>query len=357
VRHAFSVPLWLSTTDKTVMRDMVGLQLERRGFGSGGQNAVWDFEVIAQEDGRSLVGVTVLPPTLPEELQWASARGFDLSARCLPLPSDGLVLWEELGRLVLAVTRGGFVVYAQVLVAAKIDHAAAFEIQLILLDLELQGLAKTTQSPLQVWKACDPEELDLLRTIHPGGVHPAKRPVPRLPLATKNLVPPSVTTARRVETQQASRTRILWIGLAIYLVGALVWGGQIGYLAWQRSRLQKEIRTNHSLVENLQKTSDRWKALESAVTPETYAAELLLQCSLSLPSEGVRLTTFGIENNRVIIVGEGRNATAPYDYEKTIKANAGLQSYRWNSAPPKQLPSGTWQFTLEGVRNTAGGSK
>jgi hypothetical protein len=349
--HVFCIPLWLATADKSLLKDMVALQLERRGFGPGGQNAVWDYEILQQKEGRTQVTVAVLPPTLPDELQWARARQFEVSPRCLSLPAAAVMIWEELGRLVLAVTQNGQIVYWQALGGKEWTDSLVSEIQLILLNLDLNGFAPATHLPLHVWATCESEALGRLKASHGAPVQTGQRPAPIAPRSTRELVPAHVQSARFLEKKSQIRQRFINIGLAVYAVGFLLWGGYVGNLLWQRSKLQKELETNADTVLQIQRTSQRWDALETSVTPESFAAEILLQCASALPPEGVRLTTFGVENNRVIIVGEAKNATAPYEYETAIKANKILTPFRWSSAPPRQLPSGSWQFTLEGSRS------
>ena len=116
VRQLFAVPLWLATSDPALMRDMIFLQLERRGLaGRSAQDAVFDYQVVSAAENQTLVLAVSLPGNLPPHLCPAQLRNFEPSALTYALPPDGFTIWIEDDRLVLAVTNGPRPVYFQAL--------------------------------------------------------------------------------------------------------------------------------------------------------------------------------------------------------------------------------------------------
>jgi len=98
LRQLFALPLWLATTDPALMREMIFLQLERRGLAAGRtpEEVVFDHRIVATVENKTLVLAVALPGSLPAEL-CPDLRSYEPSARLLPLPSDEFVFWREGG--------------------------------------------------------------------------------------------------------------------------------------------------------------------------------------------------------------------------------------------------------------------
>ena len=140
LRQLFAVPLWLATTDPALMREMIFLQLERRGLSAGrnGTGLVFDYRVVATADNKTLVLAVALPGALPPQL-CLDLRAYEPSARLLPLPPDQFILWREEGRLVLAATRGGELAYFQALGDSEFTPPRLLELQCVKLQLRGHG--------------------------------------------------------------------------------------------------------------------------------------------------------------------------------------------------------------------------
>ncbi len=96
----------------------------------------WSTWEVTHEDTRTLAGTAgmAIDPPVSEWLR-SHPQTFEPSARCLPLPEQGLAVWKELGRYVVAVSVASQPAHFSTLVSTSLDHNAANEIKDLLLCL------------------------------------------------------------------------------------------------------------------------------------------------------------------------------------------------------------------------------
>ena len=350
LRQLFAVPLWLATTDPSLMRGMIFLQLERRGL-SGGRSAgdmVFDYRVVATVSNKTLVLVATLPHALPAEL-CLDLRAYEPTARLLPLPEDQFALWREDGRLVLAATRGRALAYFQALGEGSFSPAVLQELQCIKLQLESTA-AIVQMSSVTLWGDFTPADIAAVAGALDLRVITAPRPAPVLPGDPMDLIPSSV---RRLQSAAQSRARTLLLASAVagaYLIFLLCLVGNVAWLSMQATHMQADIDAHQDEVASIKSTAARWNAMTPAVDPDSYPVELLLRCSNPLPPEGVRFTQFNTGDGTISIRGEAANATVASRFAVDLKQSNSLRDYQFEMPLPTVLPSGNTQFLIEGVR-------
>lgn len=353
IAQVFAVPLWLATTDKALMPDLIQLQLERRGLlPRYREDAVFDFRVVRQEPTESLVLVTVLPSQIPDHLLLPSGERFDVSANFFPLEADCLTLWREGDRLVAAVTNGTDLVYFQGLTEGEVSPALSQEILCLYWELNAQRIAPVLKG-IQLWGQFTANDAKVIEPLLGVPVRIGPKPTPRPPHHPFQLTPRQVQRARVQQRQSDQKKQILALFVSAYLLLMAGWAGHALWLRYQVWKLENQISQNAGLVKTLKTTAQRWDALELCINPNIFPLENLLRCSQAVPGDGLRLTLFEQQDTKILITGEAKNAPTAFKFADDLKHKKDLAEYRWQMPQPRLLPNDTAQFQLEGVRSNA----
>ncbi len=348
VQEVVVVPIWLATVDRSVMEDMLWLQLEKRGLVSRSRpGEPVDFRVIARQDERSLLAVTVLRGDFPDELCVNRISDYRLSSDFLPLSGNQLFLWRELGRFVMAFSRDGELVYAQSLPPDSLFGHVVQEALCSMLALEGDGTLEAIQG-VTAWGSFSQADLRELGRVFGCEAAQAPRPQPRLFERKRNLLPASVKAGHQQNEEKKRNLRMLAGAGVLYLLLLAAALGQVGWLFWKKHGLESELARNRAEVETIRQTAQRWEALEAAIMPAGYPVEILYRSTRHLPAEGVRLVTFSQEPKQVLLVGEAKSSSAAYKFLDDLKKDPELGDYAWDMPPPKLLTNDTAQFRIEG---------
>jgi len=352
VRRAFSLCLWVPADDPAVFRDLVLTQLEMRGLsGRTREDTSFAWQEITRAGNESLVHVTVLPAHLASRYWHGDVTEYAVSPACLPLDPDAVTIWREQGAWVAAVTRDGKILHFQALTEPEPDGAMALEIWMMLSPLEAGNMIES-QSPVVFYRGHG-EEIDLAAWSHSGAHQPSVRdfPPPIRPSAPLECVPLAVRDLQTVKKKSAQQQRFAFAGAAVYLALVLLLAGQTLWLHWKARRLQAEIDRDAAAVASTQEAMNKWQSLQPALEPTTYPLEVLFQVAQLLPKDGVRLTLFETNLDRVIIQGEASTLAAAIKLQDDLKKNAELETlYEWTAEAPKQLPNGSTRFQIDGTR-------
>jgi hypothetical protein len=351
--YTFTFPAWLATSDRAVIREILHLQLEKRGLltkNSG--DSVVDYRVIDTSDNRSLAIATILQSEFPKDLAFERVKRFEPSAYTFALPQDRLVVWREQGRLTVAATRGKDAVTVQVLGDDELSDGAALELKCIAFQLAAQHLCERFLG-ITLWGEFTVEESERLQRHLGLKVTRDTVPPPDLPQTRSKLLPPEVYNLhQKRRRRQRIRSAIGWLA-GIYVLGVL---GLIGFIYWQRhlvNEIQRHIQEQAPTVAAIQGTAERWSQVELAVNPSLYPVEVLYQVAGLLPPDGLRLTAVEMQNGKVAIHGEASTAPAAFKFAEDIKAKPDLQMYSWLMPSPTLRPDGRAEFTIEGNRKIA----
>ncbi len=343
-----SFPSWVASDDKTVVPEIIHLQLEKRGLLTrNGSASSTDVRVLETQNGRTLALATVLQPDFPVDLTIEKAIRFEPSVFTLPLPQDRIVLWREQGRLAMAATRNRNPVHSQVLSDCEVTEAVARELRCIVFQLRAQGACDNLLGA-SLWGDFSDEEARSVERATGLRVARDEFPAPSLTAAPSSLLPPAVQ-ALHAKKQRRDRLRRTILGLLLlYALGLL---GFIGYLAWEKwqvAQLGNAIQAEQPTVSAIQRTAERWQHLEWAIDPKTFPVELLYQVASALPDQGMRLVRFEFQKGKLIIHGEASGAPAAFKFAGDLKANPALRFFQWKMPSPSLRPDGRAEFVIEG---------
>ena len=348
VGQVYCVPIWLATRDESLMRDMVLIQLERRGIKSDSSASMTiQYSVVAHRESETLVLVAVVPSSFPASLCMEQVGRFELSSRLFPIPSNHVAVWKEGDQWVLAIMREGQLAYTQALCLRKISAENMHEIRCVLLELQAQGVV-TQLEGIRAFGDIDPREAQYLGEGLKLPCQVERRPAPQLPSVRWDLMPRSVVDAH---AQRRERNQKRWVLIAVVLiylamVGVLV--VKTVLLARQKQQWAEKIAASADEVDKLRVTARRWKALEPSINPNFYPLEVFYRCLQNLPSQGVRLTRFDASVDKILDMGEAESAPSAFAFAEAVKKNPELAAFRWQMPQPRLLPNNSAQFQLEG---------
>jgi hypothetical protein len=341
-------PAWLATNDRTVIPEILHLQLEKRGLlnKSSGDSAV-DYRVIDTRGNQTLAVATILQSEFPPELTFERVSRFEPSAYTFPLPQDRLVIWREKGRLTAVATRGRDPVAVQVLSDAELSETAALELKCIALQLQSQHLCDLFLG-ITLWGEFTAEESERLEKYLGLKVTHDAVPPPSLPAIQSKLLPPEILALHARKRRRRQIRSAIGLLAALYIFGVL---GLVGYIYWQRivaEHLRRRIEGQTPTVNAIQSTAERWRQVEWAVNPNLYPVEILYQISGLLPHDGLRLTGIEMQKGKVTVRGEASTAPAAFKFSEDIKAKPELQAFTWQMPSPTLRPDGRAEFMIEG---------
>lgn len=344
-----SAPFWSLSQDDGA-DDAVALRWEGFGLEQEPGAHLWTHWVVARKDRQLLVGTLAFAPdAAPLGREGMAAERFEVSAQLLPLPIDGIAVWRELGRQVVAFTRGAQLLHLTVLAARSLDADAAFEIRdtyAALLAHEQAG----TVSTVRVWTACEPDFAPQLACLfEDASVLKEKRPDPRLPANGSGLLPAQVAQGRR--EQRALQQKMLMMAAAA-LVYVCFFGAWWMRLQWRESKISAasaQVAAQQPEIELIREAQGNWLEMESAIDPNLYPLEIYHQIVSLLPPEGIRLKEFQIDNGKVVIAGEATSVNHALGFRDKLQACQPLQRYAWNSPVPTIREDNRAEFRTTGV--------
>jgi hypothetical protein len=353
VAQVFCLPLWLNETEVERLPDMIKLQLESRGLaGPEGNPTIYQWEIAARVENRTLVLVGLLPALLPDQLKIDSYSTFDVSARYFPWPENALTIWQEQGRLAAVFTRGKSVVYFQSLGEEHCSDRTAQTLICLLASLEIQQVLEGL-SGVEIWADLKPEELALLKNALALPTRQTECPSPVPPAPDWNLCPPEVSRSKKEHQARRWKGRALLIALAVYVLIVAFLLGQFFLTAARLRNIQTWQAQHQTTLDSIQLAQADWQRLEPVVNTNGYPLEILLHCAEAIPIDQLHLTLFEVDDGKVQLKGEASNVAAAYVFLDRLKAQPQLAAYTWKMGEPHLLPNDLAQLEIEGTRATA----
>jgi hypothetical protein len=222
------------------MLHATALEAERLGLfeGRSADKCVWDWRMGALdalpaplasgEKTDSMAGLSrhftlaVLARRLPDELVIADASMFAPSYDYLQFPGDGLVVWKELKKLVIAVVHKRHVAYAQPLTDGELTPTVIHEMRCFHFQAEASGLPEAQANLTLAGNFPDENLLQLQQQLGLQATR-AARPVPRVPGKALALTPTEVIAARERRRRNRLRPRVAASVALLYVVVMGVW--------------------------------------------------------------------------------------------------------------------------------------
>ncbi len=371
VRDVSALPFRAPTSDEALLSDLSEMHLERMGMRPGMNAGVLsDVFKVGTRGEESLVVPVVLAPPMEGHLPRRSPQHFDISARCLPLPVDGVVIWRELGRWVFALSEEGQALEFEALASNQLGEDAGREISLTLMQLQMQGVIDSPPRHCFVWvgdeeTAPGTEELEALG-VAAGLSGPATvvtKPAPIIPARSSQLLPADVRAERVARRKKQHIVIASAAAMLFYLAGilGLVWDLRGAQTAAEEAR---EDYAPYAAVHAEQIIyEDKWRELQPVVEQDHNTVELLYHCMRARGGEeGVRLDRADISNQldvqadgekleltlirSIRLQGKSDELGQATAFDEALKSERGLDDYQWTTPPP-QAKGDKWSFHYE----------
>ncbi|RBP43959.1 hypothetical protein DES53_105358 [Roseimicrobium gellanilyticum] len=346
-----SAPFWsLSSKSAGVsLEETAALHWEALGLTEEAWGRTWACWQVDDEQHQALAGTAALVPG-DDGTPWRACmpEAFDVSARLFELPASEMAVWKELGRYVVAFQRGQGVVHFSVLQSRELNADAAWEIRDLALSLEVRGFIHQLHG-CRVWTQAGDAFTSTLKEALGVRVRTEAKPAPQLPKVHADLLPPE---AGRLREERTRRKRMAgWIALAC-LAYVLFFGGWTGLLFFREHRLQKAGDLQAKLtpeVDAVREAQNRWYALEPATNRDRYPVEIFYQIVSMIPDEGIRLTDFTMDEEKVAMTGQARSVGLAIKFKDDLLANPALKHYAWSFPQPSAGEDGRANFNTQGL--------
>jgi hypothetical protein len=350
------MPFWAMTPEdgQFNVESVATLRWESLGAVQQDAGKPWISWTVTKQDNRVLISTAGLSAesmgaTWPE---W-KPKSFEITPRLFPFPDDEAALWMELGHLVLAVHRGKELVHFTGLNATKLDAEAAKELRDTLRILEARDLISDLKG-VRVWTEASADFTKSLKTLLGVNVTLEAKPAPVLPSQPCELMPPGIALSWRTAGKQRQQMQLFFALAACYMLFFIAWSG---WLEVRELRLQSVVaeQTKHAPeIAQIHEAQAQWQALESAVNPDNYPAEIFHRIVSLLPNEGIRLKELTIELQKLVVSGEASTVGHAMKFKADLTNNEGLKNYGWNFPMPTILEDNRASFRAEGSVNTGG---
>ncbi|MEZ0300016.1 MAG: PilN domain-containing protein [Candidatus Methylacidiphilales bacterium] len=356
VIHTFVASIVLPEASKSEIVHAAALEAERLGLfeARSADDSVWDWRMAPHETVGDPLGnnrrvtIVALPRQIPEELVVAEASHFSPSFEYLYLGNDGLILWKELGRLIIGVIRRRQMVHAQPLTDGLITPAALNEIRCLHFQMEASGLIEP-QTSLSLAGEFSDENVSRLEQQLGLGVTRISSPVPRLPSKALELTPLEVVSAREGRRKNRFRFRVALSVVVIYVTALAVWLGWLYQLDKQVEAGARELEMTSPHAMEAMAITRRWYRLESVLDARRDPVTILKGIVESMPPEGLRMTMYLQKGNDILIEGECRSSLVAVDFSKKLKSLPQLKGVEWMpEIPQPQRNSTMYRFVIKG---------
>lgn len=353
VTAAFAIPIWASTADEELLGSVVDMQLEKLGMKPETiAGKLVDYAVVDREESQTLTLATVLDGSFRHELPKGGARDFEASPALFFLPENQIVLWRELGKLVVAITRRDMLVYFQGLSASRVDASAVHELNCLLMQLGMQKVVEEIDG-VTLWTDAVDEGADhLLSEAFECRVHRQRRPAPVLPLKQSSLLPTEVALERIEAKKRQKIKNVLTVAALAYCVVAAFFVARYLIDLKGVNDLKQVAASKQRYFDLVPRVQQKWGVAMETMDVDRYPIEIFRRITEPLKMlEQVNLDTFNITSDKVVVTGMAKDASLAIQYQQRVKEHEELQDFEWkNPSPTPDRRTGRVRFQLNGER-------
>jgi hypothetical protein len=345
-----AVPMRVNSEDDALFPDLAALHAERLGLRPdpmAGQ--LTDVFVIAREaENTSLVAVFLRSP-VDGDLPNRGPKGFDISARAIPVSGDVLAIWQEFGRWVFATYQQGKLVYCQAtsVDSEQPDESLVREIRMSLMQLGMQGL-EVQPARIRIWSGRGNIDTSALTSAFSAQVEVSARPAPVLPAPLSKLLPADVRAARRAAQRRLNVTLAIAAVVLVYL-GIIGW---FGYGLWKaKSETDRLIVQTRAVAPDGAEYTEhvaKWSELAHVIDLANSPVDILSRIAACIPpNSGLRLKTADISATEIKLIGEAPQLQAVNTFSLKLSKAPDLANFTWQTPEPNQSNRG-WEFVFTG---------
>jgi hypothetical protein len=354
VISAFSVPVWASSGDQEIIDGVVSMQLEKLNLMP--DNAVGqlvDTRIIERMESKTLVTSTVISEAVLPELPATAPESFEVTPDLFYLPDNSLILWKELGRLIVCATRGEHPVYFHALTESELSSSAVSEIESMLMPLYMQEILPDLDG-IVIWtEAVAPgADQELANTLRLPLRH-EKKPAPAQPKTRSNYEPVSVALGKIRAARRKRIRNIAALAVGAYLLVVTAFIGMHFWDSYQNDELERKTKPLMLQSAFVEPTMRQWEMTEPLRNKDLFPIETIrrvLDPIAGRQFSGVRITSVRLDGNNVEIKGEGQAQNTIINYRNYLVGNGDTNSFDWPQPQWGAQRAGLFTFTISGKR-------
>lgn len=346
--HLWVLPAWLKG-ETHHLTDMARLHLERLGVNPHGGAETVQVLRLDHKDGAHLVSVIALKD-LPTPLGDFTRLPTDvvLHAACRPMPANAIVIFRELGRLVIAITGANGIIYCSPLSAKRLDERALSELNNICMQLSFQGVLAPMES-IVLWT--DEGDLGMIRRITGIEARREDAPPPNLPPKGASKLMPADLGVEKQRLESRAKLRLMGLSAGAVMAAAVAAITVFTSMAVrERNMLREKVALLAPRASRVLDHRQSWEEAAPAVDPSRFLTETLLHVMEPASSSEVTLTHFEATPERVILRGRTESPALALAYAREIKDVESLLDYDWETPSPAIASDNSATFELKGVR-------
>ncbi|MDF1816628.1 MAG: hypothetical protein P1V20_30780 [Verrucomicrobiales bacterium] len=267
------------------------------------------------------------------------------AATLLPVPGNDLAIWTEMGKKVLAVEKGGGIIYYREL-AGQRNADCAREIRKILPFLKETGVIHKS-SALHVW--CR-NGFDVYKNILTIDVNAGYRtdPVNLRPSLGMRPALFRENDASRL-AKKKKRLKRTAVSTITALITFLIAGGYT-YSTSEIAKHRERISDLRPEAESLDLIKSQWEEMAPAVDRNASVLETWRNLFAMPGAADVDIRRMAIAKDKVELSCTAKNVTAAFRFIDELAMTAQLGSFSWDYTTPETLKNGTTLFELKGFK-------
>jgi len=341
------LPAWLQGQPEH-LKEVALLHLERLGVRTPGHAEAVRVDALSHGDGSHLARIIALKEVatplahhrvLPDECC--------LNAACLPLPADAIIVWRELGRLVVAITIGRQLAYFSPLSAASLDQHGLAELNNICLQLSFQRILSSLTCIVLWTDEGDPQRMSRMTGLD---VVRQDKPSPVLLDASLTDLMPADVIALRGQARQSERQRLIMLSTGFVMAAVVAaFSFVMAQATRERDALREKVAEVTPRAAKILSQQAAWQEIAPAVDPNFFPMELLLRTMEPNSSADIGLTSFECTATSVLIQGRAPEISPALKFTEDIKSSELLMAYQWEASTPKIESDNSASFEIKGT--------
>lgn len=344
--HFWVLPAWFKGEPEH-LRSMALLHQERMGVKTGDDETCVQVQSVATKDGAHLTRILALKDEpvpmsdttrLPDEVTH--------HALCYPLVQNGITIFRELGRLVVAITSGTQLVYCTPLSSTRLDENALTELNNICLQLGFQGVLGRLES-IVLWT----DEGDTGRIQRATGLTPYRcdMPAPTMPDRGSSALMPEDLILERQRQAGSARTRFIALTVGAVLAAVVTLIATLTALALQeRNMLRDKVAGIMPRASRVMDHKRAWFEAAPAVDPSVWPQQVLLDCMEPESSSEVSITHWEWTPEQMSLIGRMPTASLALEYTQALKTSDALARFGLDGPPPVIASDQSATFEMKG---------
>ncbi|PWU07623.1 MAG: hypothetical protein C5B47_05840 [Verrucomicrobia bacterium] len=338
-RYVIAAPLWLPKSDPVTIKKMAEVELDIRGLTS---KAGVGIHVSYATENQLLVCGQIFPEPFPT-LFCHSAFGYvNASPLFAQLEENAVHLWQEGLDIVVVFTREKEPVYWETIPFPSLNTELLSWMNCIYFSLKEADILPAELKFINYLKS---ELLTPHFCIISITTQLSAPPLSeKLPLC--DWKSPSRRTMEIARRKRKNYVLVGSLGGGLYLLFIATLSMWAGLRYLEANRMRHKIEALEPEIRSLMEIQKQWVLLGTTIDSTGFPIEILHFIVKQIPAEGMWLTQFEFDNQKVTISGETESVSIAAQFFSGISKI--LPQMQWDMPPPSLLSNNRAKFVISG---------